>query len=750
MTTKNIFYTLIFSLTCSVSFSQSGKLKKADSFFEKLSYAYASEIYFDLLGSKVDSPVMKSKLAQCFYQMGDMTNAELYYSQMIGTKDATKDDYFFYAQSLKQNAKYAESDIWMKRFHTITQTDLRGQSFIHNPSYIAEIEKQGVHFTIKNLTINSLSSDFGAYPSPVNSEVYFVSSRNSQVAVQNEWSWNSREFLDLYKAQAASDLELTNEVFISKKTNTRFHEGPLCFTPDGKTVYFTRNNISNGMAIRDVKGIQNLKLYKANVTQDGKWVEEVELPFNSRDYSVGHPSISADGQTMYFASDMPGGFGGADIYKVSINADGSFGEPQNMGKTVNTEGQEMFPWISTEGDLFFSSNGHIGLGGLDIFVLLASKKGGFGKLLNVGRPVNSQNDDFAFSMNKDARTGYFASNRSGGKGDDDIFSYVLIKPFMQQLIVDGIVKDETTGEILSGAPVQLIDANGTVIGTAFSDSQGRYTFDLEPEMKYTIRVANVPDYFDNSIAISTMQLDPAIESVNGDVSLEKDPGLSLFCLVSDKSSGLPLNGVTVKITETTTKQSVLTATTQESGDVRTGLKDNKIGDKLSYTVVISKEGYLEKTLNFTYSITTPGQINIHEILDVAMTKLDVGQDLASLIEIKPILFDLNKFNIRKDAALELEKIISVMNQYPTMVIELGSHTDCRGSIASNTTLSDKRAKASAEYIKARITNPERIYGKGYGESKLKVDCPCEGTVKSTCSEEEHQKNRRTEFIIIKM
>jgi outer membrane protein OmpA-like peptidoglycan-associated protein len=733
-----------------VSFAQTGKLKKADNFFDKLSYAYAAEIYSSLLGSKLDSPVLKSKLAKCFYQMGDMKNAELYFSQMINTNDATKEDYFFYAQSLKQNAKYRESDLWMKRFHTSTQTDLRGQSFINNPSYIEEIEKQGEHFTIKNLFVNTQASDFGAYPSPINTQVFFVSARNSRVAVQNEWSWNSREFLDLYCAQAMPDLELTNEVRISKKTNTRFHEGPLCFTADGKTVYFTRNNVSKGIAVRDDKGIQNLKLYKATVTQDGQWVEEVELPFNSRDYSVGHPSISPDGKIMYFASDMPGGFGGADIYKVSINSDGTYGKPENLGNSVNTEGQEMFPWISTDGNLFFSSNGHIGLGGLDIFVLLATKKADFGKLLNVGRPVNSQNDDFAFSMNKDARTGYFASNRIGGKGDDDIFSYVLIRPFMQQLIVEGIIKDEKTGQILSGAPVQILDSNGTVIGTAFSDIQGRYSFELEPEMKYTIRVANVPDYFDNTIAVSTMQLDPTTETVNGDVYLEKDPGLSLYCLISEKTSGAPLNGVTVKITETATKQSVLTAVTQESGDVRSGLKENKIGDKLSYTVVISKEGYLEKTLNFTHVIITPGQINIHEILDVSMTKLDVGQDLATMIEIKPILFDLNKFNIRKDAALELEKIIKVMNQYPTMVIELGSHTDCRGSIASNTTLSDKRAKASAEYIKARITNPERIYGKGYGESKLKVDCPCEGTVKSACSEEEHQKNRRTEFIIIRM
>lgn len=750
MKMKTIFFTALLSLVSFSALSQTGKLKKADAYFEKLSYAYAVELYSELIGSEVDSPKMKSKLAQCFYNLGDMKNAELYFAQMINQTDATREDVFLYAQALKQNGKYVESDQWMSKFHASASADLRGQSFINNTSYVTSIERQGVHFTIKNLLNNSPFADFGAYPAAFGSDIFFVSSRKKRVAVQNEWSWNSRRFLDLFRAQAATDQELMNEKLISKKVNSRFHEGPLCFTPDGKSVYFTRNNISKGKSKRDQKGIQNLKLFKADVDGLGNWSNIQELPFNSREYSVGHPTITSDGKFMYFASNMPGGFGGADLYKVEIYTDGSFGAIKNLGKSVNTEGQDMFPWISNDGHLFFSSNGHIGLGGLDIFVLLPAKNGAFGKLLNVGLPVNSQNDDFAFSMNRDNQTGYFSSNREGGKGDDDIYSYVLIKPFLQQLIVSGIIRDETNGEILAGIPVQLFDQNGKVIATALTDKDGNYSFDLEPENEYIVGVNNVLGYFSNSKNISTIDIDPSVEKISGDVSLEKDPGLSVYCLVTDKSTGSPLSGVSIKVIDASTKGTVMQGATPESGDLKKGLVDHKIGDKLSYTVQLSKAGYLDKTLSFNYSITQPGQINIHEILDVSMTKLDVGQDLATLIDIKPILFDLNKFNIRKDASVELEKIIKVMNQYPTMVIELGSHTDCRGSIASNTTLSDKRANASADYIKARISNPERINGKGYGESKLKVDCPCEGTVKSTCSEEEHQKNRRTEFIIIRM
>jgi outer membrane protein OmpA-like peptidoglycan-associated protein len=728
---------------------QSGKLKKADNYFQKLSYSYASLLYEELLGGEMDSPKMKSNLAICYYNTGEMKKSEATFAQMINSDVATREDFFYYAQALKQNGNYAESDLWMEKFNKIATNDTRGLSYVNNPTYMEKIEKQGVHFTIANLSCNTPSADFGGYPSTVNNDAYFVSSRRKRVFVQNEWSWNSKRFLDLYKSTIAGTSELENVQLITKKVNTRFHEGPMCFTFDGKHVYFTRNNIEKGANRKDQKGIQNLKLYRATVDSKGNWTNEEVLSFNSKEYSVGHPSITSDGKTLYFASDMPGGFGGADLYKVALNADGSYGKPENLGKQFNTEGQEMFPWISNDGHLFFSSNGHIGLGGLDVFVMLPNKNGGFDKLMNVGKPVNGQYDDFAFTMNKDNQTGYFSSNREGGKGDDDIYSYVLSKPFKQNLVVEGIVADLQTKDILPGSTVYLKDDKGMVFATTTADDKGAYSFELEPDKNYVV-AASKDKYYGDLANFSTVNLNPDMETIKQNLELEKDPGLALYCLVTDGKSSLPIEGVKLTIIDKTNGSEFLSTTTPETGDAKKGIDDKKINDLLSYTIKLEKEGYLSKTVVYSQRIVKPGIINVHEELDLTMDKLDIGMDLATLIDIKPIYFDLGKYAIRKDAALELDKIVKVMNDYPTMQIELGSHTDCRSSYASNEKLSTNRANASAAYIKARIKNPERIYGKGYGEYKLKVDCPCEGAVKSTCTEAEHQQNRRTEFVIIKM
>ncbi len=725
-------------------FAQSGKLKKADNYYEKLSYSYAAGLYLELIGSEVDSPSMKSKLATSYYNMGDMKNAEKYFSQMINSTEASKENYFYYSQALKQNGNYTESDIWMQKFHANSQADLRGISYIENTSYVDQIEKQGIRFTINNLNINTPSADFGGYPSSDGKSSYFVSSRRKRIAVQNEWSWNSKRFLDLYQASVEADNQMKNAQLITKKVNTRFHEGPLCFTADGKTVFFTRNNISKGKKRKDQKGIQNLKLFRSTIDSKGKWINEEVLNFNSKDYSVGHPSLSSDGKTLYFASDMPGGFGGADIYKVDLNTDMTYGKPVNLGKEINTEGQEMFPWISSDGNLFFSSNGHVGLGGLDVFVMLPTKNNEFGKMLNVGKPVNGQNDDFAFTMNLDNKTGYFSSNREGGKGDDDIYSYNLLKPFKTLLSVQGIIVDLKTKLILSGATVNLLDVNGAIIQTTIADINGVYSFDLEPELDYKLS-ASKEEYFDNQGAFSTKDLDPNIEVINKNLDLEKDPGLSLYALVTDRKTGLPLEGVKLTVTDNISGD-VISYSTLETGDYRRPLGDKKLNDQGSYTFVLEKDRYFSKTIFYKTQFTKPGQYNVHDALDLG---LDAEvKDLSELVQINPINFDLNKFNIRPDAQKELDKIVEVMNKYPNMVVELGSHTDCRASIKYNEQLSDKRAKASAAYIKLKITNPARIYGKGYGESILLNGCECEGTVKSTCSEEEHEKNRRTEFKVI--
>jgi len=747
---KKYCLVVCYLIVAFASYGQAGKLKKADAYYEKLSYSYAVDLYEELIGSEVDSPKLQAKIGSCYYYMGNMVKSESYYSSMINSGLAVKEDFFFYAQALKQNGKYTESDQWMSKFNQLASNDTRGLSYINNTSYLDKIQKQGVHFEIKNLNCNTSVADFGAYPSIDGKHVYFVSARRKPVMIQYEWTWNETQYLDVYKSNVDSQKELDNISILNKDINTRFHEGPLCFSPDGKYVYYTRNNISKGKQRKDKKGIQNLQLFRATIDSLGNWKNEETLPFNSKDFSVGHPTISSDGRMLYFVSDMPGGFGGADLYKSLINTDGSFGNAENMGALFNTEGQEMFPWINNKGELFFASNGHIGLGGLDVFVMSLDKNGGFEKLINVGKPVNSQNDDFAFTMNKDNVTGYFSSNRTEGKGDDDIYSYVLTKPFQKQLIVQGIVKDETTGEILLGATVKLINSKGEVISTVMADNSGSFLFDLEPEEEYSIAVSGVEKYNDNQRSVSTKNLDAETTELDGNIALSKEVNLSLYCLVTDSKSALPLEEVKITITNNDDQNEFINRLTTKTGDIEKELLDKKVNDQLSYTIRLEKPGYLSKVVTFNYTILQMGRINVHETLDLTMDKIDIGLDLTSIIDINPIYFDLGKYTIRADAAIELNKIVKVMNENPAMEIELGSHTDCRGSIASNEKLSDNRAKASANYIKERITNPERINGKGYGETQLKVDCPCEGTVKSTCSEDEHQKNRRTEFVIIKM
>ncbi len=735
---------LIFSFSAVlISWSQSGKLKKADDYYEKLSFKLAIENYKDLLSTDLASSEMKARLAHSFYNVNDLLNAEKFYNEALKSGSISNNHYFYFAQTLKQLGKYVESDKWMNTFYEKSNTDKRAISFANNRSYLERIEKEGVHFAITNAAFNSSASDFGGYQSIKKQEVYFVSARRNTL-VQNNWMWNGSGFLDLFTIDPT---EKEAPDLVSKVT-TIFHEGPLCFNKDETVVYFTRNNIAKGKSRRDQKGIQNLKLYFAKVDKNGNWSDIQELTINSKEYSVGHPVLSLDGKMLFFASDMPGGFGGADLYRASINTDGTVGTPINLGKDINTEGQEMFPWIGPDGLFFFSSNGHVGLGGLDVFVMTMNENGvSFDNLTNVGKPLNSQNDDFAMTFNQDGKSGYFSSNRSDGKGDDDIYSFNMVKPFIFKVKLVVSVADNKTGSSLPGAIVYLKDQAGKVLQKAVVDEKGQYAFELEPNKEYVIS-ASKDDYNENLANLTTKNL--TTSSIQAQVNLDKNEGFSLYGLITDNKTKQALSEVKVTIVDKSSGKVVFDGITANSGDFDRALENVQMNQTLNYSLTLKKDGYLTKTADFSKLVTTPGVININEKLDVSLTKVEVGLDLAKLIDVKPIYFDRNKFTIRSDASIELDKIVKVMNEYPTMVIELGSHTDCRGTIQQNATLSDNRAKASAEYIKKKITNPDRIYGKGFGESKLKSDCPCEGSVKSTCTEEQHQENRRTEFLIIKI
>ena len=419
-------------------------------------------------------------------------------------------------------------------------------------------------------------------------------------------------------------------------------------------MYFTRNNFINGKQKMDASKTTLLKLYKATKDDEGKWANVVELPFNSNDYSCAHPALSPDDKTLYFASNMPGTVGQSDIFKVAINADGSFGTPESLGGGINTEARETFPFVTDENEIFFASDGQLGLGGLDVFSLIVYEDGTMSKVFNVGSPVNSQQDDFAYLIDSKTKFGFFSSNREGGKGNDDIYKFVeqIPLPYNCKQIVSGVITDEETKEVLANAKVTLFDEDMNVISDMIANEKGEYKFEeLECEKTYFVR-AESKDY----------------ETVETSVVTGSAPG------------------------ETTAK--------------------------LPITKRVKQVG--------------------------------VGSDLAKAFDIKIIYFDLDKSNIRPDAALQLEKILQVMKQYPTMKVDVRSHTDCRQTAKYNQALSDRRAKSTIAWLVKNGVAADRLTGKGYGESQLVNDCGCEPTNESKCSEEEHQANRRSEFIITAM
>lgn len=738
------FVCMVFNLA-----AQTGKLKHANSLYAQQVYGAAAHQYERLLGTNVDSPQLKAKLATSYYKIGEYEKSVNYFNQIVTSLDFTPEDTYNYAQALKMSGNYTMSDVWMKKFAQLKSNDSRSIEFLKSPDYLTKIAKMQPHFMLKTLDINTSYSDFGAYMKD-SSSIYVISSRPDGRAIKRYYDSEQELFLDIFSIQKDQNGLFSKAKRLPNKVNSKYHEGPLCFSKDLKRVYFTRDNTAKGGSKKDARGFINLKIYYADVNAKGKWENIKEVGINSKDYSVGHPAISVDGKKMFFVSDMPGGFGGSDIYMADIQEDGSLKNVANLGSKINTEGHEMFPWMNGDGNLYFSSNGHLGLGGLDNFVAIMDKQSHeIKKVMNCGPEINSPQDDFALIFAGDQVNGYVSSNRTKGKGKDDIYAFKMIKPFETSLKLKGIITDLDSKEPIANMRIKLTNKVTGDTLVADTDNYGAYEIEIEPEKEYDILVTK-KGYIDIKDAESTFNLEPDVEVIEKNMKSEKDPLLSLYALVTEKGTKDPLEGVKIRILDNFTNKDFVKTVTPASGDVRKAITDKKIGERLSYNITIEKDGYLGKTLTFNHQITKSGPINVHQYLDLSLEKLEVGKDLAKMIDLKPIYFDLGKATIRKDAAIELDKIVEVLNNYPDMVIELGSHTDCRSSYAFNMNLSNKRALASAEYIKNRIVNPWRITGKGYGESRLVNGCACEGKVVSHCTEEEHQANRRTEFILVKM
>ncbi len=512
-------------------------------------------------------------------------------------------------------------------------------------------------YEVKHLeSVNTKFADFGV--SRYRDGVIFASSRKDQLASNKKWSKNHQRYLELYKGSEQSDGEISNIEYFSQEVNSKYHESNAVFSADMSTVYFSRNNYLDKKFKKNAKGWNLIQLYRAKVGAGGEWSEIEPLPFNSDDFNTGHPALSADEKTLYFTSDRPGGQGATDIWATDIHEDGSLGVPYNLGASVNTAGKEMFPYLSSDNTLYFSSDKYGGQGGLDVYSAKLTGDKSYAASENLGAPLNSVSDDFSFIIDEETKTGYFSSNRSGGKGDDDIYYF----------------KEK----------------------------------EVEPEI------------------IEVVEEGPCHQFANG--------------AAKERKSGNYLPGTLVEIyelDESKIENKVEGIIVGSDGKFRMELDCNK-----SYRATGSKDGYTTASTTFV----TGSDNNLE--LDLELLLQD--QDIVSigdrdLIRINPIYFDYDKSFIRPDAARELDKVVAVMQRYPNMIVQGGSHTDARGRDQYNWDLSNRRAAATREYIISRGISSSRISATGFGETQLVNRCS--NNVK--CSDAEHQQNRRTEFVVLR-
>ncbi len=488
-----------------------GQTKLADKFFENFGYVKAIELY-EKAAAKGDSSVhVLTRLGDAYYNNSNSDKAALWYGEALKQHKKIDAEYLYkYIQSLRSIGKYEEADKWFKELSAVQQGDSRLKGY--NPDevdiYNKLTNKSNDVVKINNLNINSEKSDFGSYL--YDDILYFASSRGDDKKV---YSWNQEPFLDLYQAKlhrgdSIPKFEDVSEI-ISNDINSEYHEASVAITNDGKTMYFTRDNVNKRKRLKyDKEGTTHLKLYKAKWI-DGAWNDIEELPFNDEVYSTGHPALSPDNKTLYFVSDREGGIGQTDIYSVEIKPSGSYGSPQNLGESINTEGREMFPFVSKDSTFYFSSDGHLNLGLLDIFKSNFLKNNN-SEPENLGSPYNSGYDDFAFFINSNSDSGYFSSNRPGGKGSDDIYSFGT-SPCEQE--ISGVAKDAKTNMILTGVTVRLINETGKVLEEIVTKAGGKYMFKVDCDKTYTL-VGNKPDYKEDKRSTTTDGISGTVTSVD--------------------------------------------------------------------------------------------------------------------------------------------------------------------------------------------------------------------------------------------
>ncbi len=651
---KVLLLGVILSIMACIS---ANPIRRAEKKMKVFDYAKAAQILSKSVSKTRYKEAAMPMLAECYRMQRQFRRAKTWYERSINQPSVDTKSYFYYALALRSTGDYGLAKEYFLKYNQLTQDKLSYRNAYFCDSVLGRWQTIPPYFEIKNIaTLNTESSEFG--PCYYDGRVYFTSDRGKSNMESSTYGWTGRGYLDVMFCEPQKGQDFTGTlkkpVLAKEGFNQQYHDGPLAFWND--EVYITRSFKSRKAKKEDDIKTNHLMIFYAKKNPNGNWGSFQPFFLNNTTYSVGHPAISTDGQTLYFVSDMPGGLGGRDLWLCKRSGD-TWSAPENLGPDVNTEADEMFPTIANDGGLYFSSDGLPGYGGLDIFYTKQDSLGKWRMPENLYPPINSSEDDFSMCEIPDTTYGFFSSDRNGGKGSDDIYFFKRIRPREVEkkeevkpeppaprpllIYITGLVKDKKTMKPLAGSTVFLLNSKTHEVNILKTDVVGRYT----------------------SMPIDT---------------------------------------------------------------------------NVSYVIKAMQTDYVADCRYFPTLSRQPGD-TLLQARDLLLERLEVGKTF----RIDNIYYDFNKWNIREDAKVELDKLVRIMKEN-MITIELGSHTDSRGSDSYNMTLSQKRAESAVSYIISQGIAPNRIIAKGYGESQLINRC-ANGV---NCSPEEHQANRRTEFKVI--
>lgn len=719
---KYIFYIAFLLLKINLVFSQEtdNVLINADKKFINMDYSGASNLYEKFLINHPKDFYASRQAAISYGKINLHDKAIDHWTTVFENAEASEKDKFEYAKCLLANYRFDDAK---KNFIALIKSNDRdisnwGKAYLNSNLFYEDSALCKVY------AVEGFKYDASEF-SPVlyKSELIYITDPAKKKSKLYYNAWDNYKNYSIFSSGKTDSVTYKKGKPFNKQIQIKYMNGPVCLTPDDSTLYFTRSATKKEMqkTSKDKNLIYKLQIFYTQINTFGLAHTEVHpFPYNSTTYDCMHPAIDRSGKKLYFSSDMPGSIGGKDIWMCTWN-NGTWGTPQNLGSKINTKGNEVFPFITKDGVLYFASDNRPGLGGLDVFFANPLNNDQlFSEAENAGASINSQFDDFGIFIFGDGKRGYLTSNRKNGFRDDDIYFFVNNKPsfFPSKIIFsDSIsnagINSDFTLHIAGNTESAKLDS-GKYFDTRVKNGNELIIKAESPGFK--------PIVFKKNISIN----DTIINVIMHPRSLKCIEGK-----IIDKENDQPLSGVKVAIYDED-GNNYLSITTDSSGSYKICnlplKKDLYIGSE-------KKPEYFTNTERFRIKKDTD------LLKDIYTQKIVIGKP----IKIDNIYFDQGKFNVRPDAAVELDKVVTLMKDNPEVIIELSSHSDCTGPAAKNLSLSDKRAKSSADYIVKHGIDKKRIKGKGYGESQLINDCKCEGKVVSTCTEDQHAQNRRVEI-----